>query len=98
MEKIVLNGVWLYDGAQPQRIDIRAVAAEFAYSRYYDFEIADDEIDPTSPIPASDDGFVYYVGHTTGGEFSSLAAAKAWAEAQPWAPITWHDASAEVDQ
>ena len=91
MEKIVLSGVWLYDGVLSQRIDIIATPAELACSRYYDFEVAGDEIDPTSPVPVTDDGFVYYVGHTAGGEFLSLSAAKAWAESQPWAPITWDD-------
>ncbi len=97
MEKVILSGVWLYDGALPQRIDITAVAVEFAHSRYYDAEI-DDGIDPTTSIPASEDGFVYYVAHTSGGEFPSLAAAKAWAETQPWAPITWQEVLADLSQ
>jgi hypothetical protein len=97
METTVLSGIWLYGGIVPRRIEITAVAVEFAHSRYHDAEV-DDGIDPTTPIPVTEDGFVYYVGHTTGGEFLSLAAAKAWAETQPWAPITWQDAPENLAQ
>jgi hypothetical protein len=35
------------------------------------------------------DGFVYYVGATSGGEFHSVEEAMRWADAQPWGPVNW---------
>jgi hypothetical protein len=95
--KIVAVGTWIYDGVAQRRITISARPAEFAGSRYVEAEplgfLTPDGfvLDPAKPVPKTPDGFVYYVGATSGGEFASLADAKAWAEAQPWAPIKWDD-------
>jgi hypothetical protein len=87
MRKTVATGTWLYDGAEPRRLQITAKPVEFAASRYDDEE----QLDPTTPVPETTDGFLYEVGTTTGGEFSSLDDAKAWANEQPWGPIVWDD-------
>jgi|GEM_PF-1063881 len=83
--RTVARGTWFYDGVVPYRIRIVAVPARFAGSRYDDSE----ELDEATPIPQTPDGNVYYVHVTGGGKFLSLQAAKSWADAQPWGPVTW---------
>jgi len=98
MDKLAASGTWLYDSSVPRRIQIWARRAEEAASRYVeDLSGAATSsegfvIDDKSPIPATQDGYVYYVGATAGGEFPSVEAAKAWADAQPWGPVVWEDA------
>lgn len=87
-QKIVATGTWLYDGTMPQHIEITSRPVELASSRY-----VDEELDEASAIPQTPDGFVYYVGVTRGGQFRTLDDAKAWADAQPWGPVQWVEAS-----
>lgn len=81
----VAAGTWFYDGTVPKRIEIVAVPARFAASRYND----DDELDDAALVPETDDGFLYRFRGAVGGEFRSVKAAQAWADAQPWGPVTW---------
>ena len=81
--KLVISGIWLYDGSLPRRIDIYALPAEFAGSRYDE----DDKLDPNTPIPQAPDGNVYRT--TCGGERPTLHEIMAWADAQPWGPVSW---------
>src|SRR5215469_14741823 len=82
---VAATGTWMYGGTVPRRIEIYARPVEFAGSRFNDV----DEFDENSPVPKTADGFVYYVGAGSGGEFRSLEDAKRWADAQPWGPIEW---------
>jgi hypothetical protein len=50
----------------------------------------------TSPIPETRDGHLYYSGSGASPNFLSLAEAKAWADAQPWGPVTWDDSPIDV--
>ena len=81
--KIVATGTWFYDKTVPQRIAIYAKPARFASSRYDD----DDKLDESRPIPDTIDGFLYYC--RPGSEHLTIEDAKAWADAQPWGPVTW---------
>jgi hypothetical protein len=87
MRKTVAAGAWFYDGEVPRHLEITAKPAEFAGSRFDDEE----RLDPSTPVLEAVEGLLYEVGATAGGEFSSLAEAKAWADAQPWGPVLWDD-------
>ena len=92
---IVARGTWLYDGSTIRPVVIMKRPAELAGSRHIEEEASPPTspsgfvLDAASPIPATPDGFVYYVSEGSGGEFPTLEAAKAWLDAQPWGPITW---------
>lgn len=86
----VAIGVWLYAGGVPHEVRLLRRPASRAYSRWVeDARTGMDCIDQKSPIPITPDGQVYYVGATSGGEFSSKEEALAWANRQPWGPVTW---------
>src|SRR5690242_12922963 len=95
--RIAARGIWLYNRTVPHTIEIYAKPAKFARSR---FREADENtlalatcdgfvLDENAPIPDTPDGFVYYVGATSGGEFHSIQEAKQWADSQPWGPVHW---------
>jgi hypothetical protein len=82
----VASGYWLYDGLIRHQVSVVAIGAAFASSRHDQNE----EIDPTTPIPETPDGRVYYVQSGGRGiEFDTMQAAIDWANTQPWAPIFW---------
>lgn len=81
------KGYWLYDGSVRREIVITARPAAHSQSRYD----GNEQLDETRPIPVTPDGRVYLVGATGGGEFGTLAEAKAWADSQPWGPVQWLD-------
>jgi hypothetical protein len=85
-DKIVASGTWLYDGTVPYRIAIYAKPARFESSRYDD---DDEQLDERRPIPDTKDGFLYYCWPGRSGEHLTIEDAKAWADAQPWGPVTW---------
>lgn len=85
--EVAATGVWLYDGAVPRRIAIARIPAEFSGSRYND----DDELNETTPIPQTKDGHLYHVVGPVNEEFLSISEAMAWADAQPWGPVTWDE-------
>jgi hypothetical protein len=85
----VARGIWLYDGRVPRVMEIHALPAKFAASRYTFDENGTEVLDDTRPILDTPDGFVYYVGATAGGEFHTLSDAKKWPDAQPWGPVKW---------
>jgi len=88
--KTIAIGIWLYDGKVPHEIELRARLATLAGSRWIeDVQTGEFIIDEGSPVPATADGLVYYVGETSGGEFLSVAEALAWADRQPWGPVQW---------
>jgi len=86
MRRTVASGFWLYDGAVRRLVEITAKPVSEASSRYDDQE----RLVQSRPIPETHDGYLYEVGVATGGEFASLAEAKAWADAQPWGPVEWN--------
>jgi hypothetical protein len=88
--KVVAVGTYLYAGTSLKRIELLCRPAERANSRWIEDAAGDFVLDQAAPIPSTPDGLVYYVGATSGGEFVTLAAAMAWADAQPWAPIEWN--------
>lgn len=87
MRRTVASGSWLYDGNVRRSVEITAKPVGEASARYDDEE----HLVQSRPIPQTPDGYLYEVGATTGGEFASLAEAKAWADAQPWGPVEWEE-------
>lgn len=83
--KTVAKGTWLYGGTAPMRIEILAVPACFAGSRYDD----DDQLDETRPIPETKDGFLYLPSLGASHGYLTIEEAKAWCDAQPWGPVVW---------
>jgi hypothetical protein len=51
----------------------------------------DDEptIDESRPVPQTTDGYLYFCLLGGSGEHLSIDEVKAWADAQPWGPVTW---------
>jgi len=86
---VVAVGTWLYDGKVPRKIELLARPAREAGSRWIETETGQFVIDESAPVPATADGFVYYVGATSGGEFLSIEDAISWADRQPWGPVKW---------
>ena len=84
----VAEGDWLYEGAVAEMVEI--VAFDFDYW----FELpGDDGRSEWKSYPLNPEGFLYYI--RAGDDplpmtpFQSQAEAQTWANAQPWAPITW---------
>jgi hypothetical protein len=92
---VVAKGVWLYNRTVPHMIEIYARPAKFAGSRFREPDENTPEtdfvLDENAPIPDTPDGFVYYVGATSGGEFHTIEEAKRWADAQLWGPVNWDE-------
>jgi hypothetical protein len=79
-----------HDGSVPRKIELLARPAEFSVSRWIeDDQTGDFVLDESTPVPQTDDGLVYSIGATSGGEFPSIADAIAWADQQPWGPVKW---------
>jgi hypothetical protein len=88
--RIVAVGTWLYDGSVPRKIELLARPAEFSKSRWFeDEQTGEFVLNESAPVPQTDDGFVYYVGATSGGEFLRITDAIAWADQQAWGPVEW---------
>jgi hypothetical protein len=85
--KTVATGVWLYDRTVPRRIEIARIPAEHSRGRYDDY----DELDEMIPIPETKDGYLYHVVGPINGEFLSVEEAIAWANEQPWGPVSWDE-------
>lgn len=84
-KRLVASGTWFYDKTVPKPISIYAVPARLSGSRYDD----DDQLDESTPIPNTVDGFVYRCSLGGGGEHATVDEARAWADSQPWGPVTW---------
>jgi hypothetical protein len=82
----VATGTWLYDRTVLRPISILRKPASMAYSR---FDEVMDQIDENRPIPETKDGFLYFCSLGKSGEHFTAEDAKAWADAQPWGPVTW---------
>lgn len=82
----VVSGTWFYSGSLPQRITIIARNYDMNYSM---FAAEDALLDGEQPIPLGPDGRLYYVGYTSSPGHPTLEEAKAWADSQPWGPVTW---------
>jgi hypothetical protein len=85
--KTVAAGTWLYDKSIPKRIEIHARPAKYSATRW----TIDDELDESSPIPQTPDGYVYSCFPAKSGEHPTLESAKDWADGQPWGPVKWDD-------
>jgi len=84
--ELVATGTWLYDQQVPSPISILRKQAKWASSRY-DWET--DHWDESRPVPDTVDGFLYYCSLGKSGEHLTVDDAKAWADAQPWGPVSW---------
>lgn len=89
-ERIAL-GWWLYAGVVKKRVEV------VAFTFDYWFELpGDDGRELPEPYQLNPEGRLYYI-RADGGEplgfppFMSIDDARAWADAQPWAPIDWDD-------
>jgi hypothetical protein len=88
-ERVVLSGTWLYGGDVPKPVEV----VRLAYDYYFELP-SDDGRSPWAPYPPNAEGAFYYV-RADGGDFlgfppfATMDAARAWADAQPWAPIVW---------
>lgn len=82
--EVVATGTWLYDGTVPTRMMIYKVPARLAPTRYND----DDELDESSPVPETPDGFIYVP--SSGSDFGwTIDEAKRAADRSPWGPVNW---------
>jgi hypothetical protein len=84
--EVVATGTWLYDRTAPRPISIMRKPATMAYSRF-DYET--DQVDESRPVPETKDGFLYFCSLGQSGEHLDIEGAKAWADAQPWGPVSW---------
>ena len=80
----VATGTWFYGGTVPRPIAIWAKPPSDSSSRYDE----DDQLDESTPIPETKDGYLY-CSVPGRGEFPTLEDAKAEADAQPWGPVVW---------
>ncbi|RYG57594.1 MAG: hypothetical protein EON56_02195 [Alphaproteobacteria bacterium] len=84
-----MAGRWLYAGQVLKVVEIVAMDHDY----YFDLPALDGR-EPWERFAPNSDGLLYYV-RADGGDllgcppFLSVAQAKAWADAQPWAPIAW---------
>lgn len=89
----VLGGVWFYDGAVGRRTHIVARNYDREHACEVDAhgDVLTDYEDALEGIPAprqmGPDGVLYSVEN--GPQFDTIEEAKAWADAQPWGPVTW---------
>ena len=81
----VASGTWFYDRVVPKPVSIWAKPARLASSRFDD----DDQLDESTPIPATKDGYLYCCWPGNCGEHLTIEEAKAAASAQPWGPVAW---------
>jgi hypothetical protein len=87
--KTVLTGSWLYADQVLKVVEIVAMDRDYNF----DLPVLDGR-DDWERFPLNQEGLLYYV-RADGGDllgcppFRSIAAAKEWAEAQPWGPIRW---------
>jgi hypothetical protein len=87
----VAVGEWLYDGTVPKTAEVVAYDCDFFFERIP----TDDGRADWAPHPLNEEGVLYYL--RVDGEllplppFESVVEAIAWADRQPWAPITWRD-------
>jgi hypothetical protein len=78
---VVAIVTWIYAASVPMHIELLALPVAGASSRgVEDSENGVLVIDEDLPIPDTEDGRVYYIGATSGGEFMSIADAIAWAD------------------
>jgi hypothetical protein len=83
----VTSGTWLYDGSIRRSIHIVARNYDLDWAvRYGDGH--DTPAEGEVPMPLNDAGVIYYV-EGTGPGFHTVEEAKAWADQQPWGPVTW---------
>jgi hypothetical protein len=88
----VFGGTWLYDGSVPMRIEIVAQNDDVRHGWELDElehvveEHGGEPWDVGLPRPMGPDGVLYSAG---GPQFDTIEEAKAWADAQPWGPVTW---------
>ena len=85
----VATGRWLYAGTVPKTVEIVAFDCDYFFERMP----CDDGRDPYERHPLNADGRLFYI--KTAGDvlplrpFGTVGDARAWADAQPWAPIAW---------
>ena len=87
----VLGGMWLYDGATPRRVLIVACNFDRELARSMDETpyTGDALTDLPPPKALGSDGCLYHVRGTDCPDLASLEEARAWADSQPWGPVTW---------
>jgi hypothetical protein len=87
--EVVPVGEWLYDGTVAKLAEVVAFDCDYFFERMP----TDDGRPEWAPHALNEHGLLYYL--RTAGEllpltpFSSVAEAIAWADRQPWAPVTW---------
>ena len=86
--EIVATGTWLYDRIAPRPIAIMRKPAAMAESRI-NYEADNYDIDESRPVPETKDGFLYFCSPGRSGEHLDVESVKAWADAQPWGPVSW---------
>ena len=86
---IIMTGRWLYAGRISKVVEIVAMKHDYNF----DLPVLDGRV-PWKRFPLNSEGLLHYV-RADGGDllgcppFLSVPEARAWAEAQPWAPINW---------
>ncbi len=89
----VLGGTWLYGGATSQRVWIVACNYDREHGMVLDeaLHAGDRKDDLPAPRPMGPDRVLYYVRGTSCPDMNSILEAKAWADRQPWGPVSWDE-------
>jgi hypothetical protein len=90
----VLSGSWLYGGVQRQRISIVAYDHDPAYAQWLDdlaYEGPEIHGHTCEQTPLGPEGRLYRVGQTSCPYVPTVEEAKAWADRQPWGPVSWDE-------
>ncbi|MFB7880883.1 hypothetical protein [Brevundimonas diminuta] len=92
----VLGGFWLYDGTVRMPVSVMKRNFDRDHADYleemehvrlqHNYEMPP----PPPPKLPGPDGVFYYVLGSPG--FETIDEAKAWADNQPWGPVTWSEA------
>ena len=91
LSTVVAVGTWLMMDRSRAKLSCSPVLRSSQFSAVGSRTIrrGDFVLDESTPVPQTDDGLVYSIGATSGGEFPSIADAIAWADQQPWGPVKW---------
>lgn len=89
----VLGGTFLYGGASQRRVEIVACNYDRVHAMRVDeaLHVGDSLDDLPAPRPMGPDGVLFHVRGTSCPDCETVGQAKAWAEAQPWAPVVWDE-------
>lgn len=88
----VASGFWLYDGSVRMPIAVVKRNFDILHAMYLEEmeHVRHDhgyELPPKPPAKPGPDGVFYSVANSP--DFETIEEAKAWADVQPWGPVSW---------